>query len=260
MEILIILVIMVVAAALVYMQLQGTKPEVVPVMDLPRKKKSPKAATVERKVVENWDKEESKSASPSPDGKKKGAKKRFDPVKAGQEMVAQKKVEESTLRERKHTDETEIKKEEKKARKQGFVMVEEKKVAPKRVVPVETTAEDEPMNETVARLRAILSGNKPDAPREFSDKPKPKPDANKDHGPISHDRIAEKLEAQKAEKKKKLDERLSANKGGKIVGGTFTAANVQSGGKSWASKLGGSEAKEEEAEPVTEEAAADDEE
>eukprot|EP01064_Diplonema_japonicum_P038336 TRINITY_DN923_c2_g1_i1.p2 TRINITY_DN923_c2_g1~~TRINITY_DN923_c2_g1_i1.p2 ORF type:complete len:266 (+),score=108.23 TRINITY_DN923_c2_g1_i1:80-877(+) len=239
MEILIIFVVMAVAAVMMYIQLKGVKPEVVPVIDLPRKsKKSPKKAAVpEKKLMENWDKPEAKSASPSPDSKKK-TKKPFDPVRAGQEMVAMKRKEEtSTLRERK-PDEKQDRKEEKTARKQGFVMVEEKKVTRKSAPAVEPVAEAEPVSDTVKRLREILAGNNPSnngggySGGGGDDRPRaPRPAT--EEGPMDHSKIAEKLREQETKKKEKLESYSSANKGGKCIPVNVSSSTVLASGKSW---------------------------
>jgi len=179
MEIVIILLLIGVVSFVVYFQLKGSRPDVVPVQHLGVGKKAVKKAPVQKTAVtEKWDELEvspktkkNKSTDESP---KKKKKERFDPVAEGKKVLKSetlKKRETAKLDEEK-TEEEKV--QEKRTRSRlaadGFVVIDEKKPKAKKVAaveeaPVEKVVEEAaPLSEfelRLQKLRDVVSGSRP---------------------------------------------------------------------------------------------------
>jgi len=180
MEIVIILLLIGVVSFVVYFQLKGSRPDVVPVQHLGAGKKAVKKAPVQKAapVTEKWDelevsKKSKKSQNESPKNKNKKA--RFDPVEEGKKVLKSetlKKRETAAKAEDEKTEEEKV--QEKRTRSRlaadGFVVIDEKKpkakkgAATEEAAPVEKVAEEAPLSEfeeRLAKLREVVAGTRP---------------------------------------------------------------------------------------------------
>jgi len=223
MEIVIILLLIAAVAFVVYFQLKGSRPDVIPVQHLGSGKKAAKKAVAPKKeVVEQWDalevsKKKKKTKKDDDESPKKKKKERYDPVAQGKKVLKS-----ETLKKRETAGKADDEKtaDELKAEKQarnrlaadGFVVIDEKKAKKKvvkgddEVAAVEKVVEEAPLSEfeeRLKRLRDVVSGMKP-APRENNGEGYKGPRKENDAAPEAEESAA----VEKKDDKKKNEEIL----------------------------------------------------
>lgn len=189
MELILILIVIAIASFVVYFQLKGSRPDVVPVHHLAtggggkKSPKSVKAAAEPKKVTEDWDKVEvapkRKVKAATDESPKKKKKERFDPVMEGKKVLKSetlKKRENAAKFEEDKTKDEIVKEKQVRSRlaADGFVVIDEKKPKTKKAAAGEEVAavvavDEAPLSEfeeRLKRLRDVVQGMRPADKRE----------------------------------------------------------------------------------------------
>jgi len=237
MEIVIIFLLIAAVAFVVYFQLKGTRPDVIPVQHLAAKKVTKKAAPVAAPVEEKWDtlevSKKKKSKKTDDESPKKKKKERFDPVAEGKKVLKS-----DTLKKRETVGKADEEKtaDEIKAEKQtrnrlaadGFVVIDEKKAKAKKTkadeeaAPVEKVVEEPVLSEfeeRLARLRNVVSGMRPQQNKDGENytpgAPRGPRAPRADEAPKEEEVTEKKKESSNAFMQKQIDEIRAQARGGK---------------------------------------------